>query len=531
MPSRLARSLVTAAGALLLALLLNLALAQPAAMQPQPAVKPQPVPSVAPTAAPTDWFSATTLLTTSTANATVGDALTVTAQLVTTGTCGFTLYDVTLIQDPPLFTHVDPPGNVIGPPGKNPAGWRLTAAQSGVTTFTVSFYGETYCDGAWQWATVRSAPLMMTVTGFRINFPWVSRNIPPHPPLPVTELGTLGGGRSNAQAINNRGEAVGFSLTAAGHGHAFLWRSGVMTDLGTLGGDYSVATAINEGGQIVGYSTLTPMGYEHALIWTGGVMTDIGGAAGAVTSFALDINRQGQVLVYAPTDSSGAFGSFIWAEGVITDLGTLGGYGTIAIDINDHGQVVGSSAPNGGRDHAVLWQEGVLTDINPPSAAASSATALNERGQVAGFYEQPTGIKRGFLWEGGVVTTFGAPAGDIYQIDDLNERGEVAGVYSSGTGLNHFLWSKDKGLTDLGPTPINKFFCRTLLSDTSNLIVLDSSIGSILWRDGNVTPLGSLPNSNQNCPTAINDHGQIVGSSIDANGEYHAVLWDVSSGE
>ena len=524
--------LCAAAGALVLAVLLNLAFAQLSAAQPS---ADQPLPNAAMNASvdlpiatstvePDDWFSATAVLTTSAAALAVRDALTVTAQLVTTGTCGFAIYDVTLTQVEPLFTHVDPADNVIGPPGENPAIWRLAASRSGVTTFTVSFYGETYCDGVWSWTSVRSDPLEVTVAPVRVGLPFVSRNVPP---VPVTELGTLGGGRSNAQAINNRGEVVGFSLTAAGQGHAFLWQSGVMTDLGTLGGA-SVATAINEHGQVVGYSSPVPMAYEHAIIWADGEMTDIGGAAGAVTSFALDINLQGQVLVYAPANSSGSFGSFVWADGVITDLGTLGGYGTIAIDINDRGQVVGSSAPAGGRDRAVLWQEGVLTDINPPNAAASNATAINERGQVAGYYEQPTGIQRGFLWEGGVVTTFGSPFGDVYRVDALNERGEVAGVYSSGVGLNHFLWSKDKGLTDLGPTPMNRFYCRTLLSDNSTLVVLDSPNGPLLWRDGDITPLGSLPHSNLNCPTAINDNGQIVGSSIDANGEYHAVLWEVS---
>jgi probable HAF family extracellular repeat protein len=49
--------------------------------------------------------------------------------------------------------------------------------------------------------------------------------------------------------------------------HAFLWENGAMTDLGTLGGNYSVAVVINERGQVVGYS-LTASGEEHAFLWT-----------------------------------------------------------------------------------------------------------------------------------------------------------------------------------------------------------------------------------------------------------------------
>jgi probable HAF family extracellular repeat protein len=52
-------------------------------------------------------------------------------------------------------------------------------------------------------------------------------------------------GSSQANAINAAGQIVGVSSTAKpGHIHAFLWQNGAMTDLGTLGGGYSNALAI-----------------------------------------------------------------------------------------------------------------------------------------------------------------------------------------------------------------------------------------------------------------------------------------------
>lgn len=71
-----------------------------------------------------------------------------------------------------------------------------------------------------------------------------------------TDLGTLGGARSEAHAINAEGWVVGSGDTLVGHGptHAFLWQGvpGGMFDLGTLGGSTSSASGINSARQIVG---------------------------------------------------------------------------------------------------------------------------------------------------------------------------------------------------------------------------------------------------------------------------------------
>lgn len=83
-----------------------------------------------------------------------------------------------------------------------------------------------------------------------------------------TDLGTLGGRYSSANAINENGQVVGQSYLADGTHHGFIWQDSKMIDLGTLGGYYSTAVAINEKGQVVGNSDLgSEHASEHAFIW------------------------------------------------------------------------------------------------------------------------------------------------------------------------------------------------------------------------------------------------------------------------
>src|SRR4051794_23858086 len=74
----------------------------------------------------------------------------------------------------------------------------------------------------------------------------------------LKDLGTLGGTRSEAEAINSSGLVVGNAWQNADVAkHAFLYSTGVMQDLGTLGGDNSAAHGVNDLGQIVGSSQTT----------------------------------------------------------------------------------------------------------------------------------------------------------------------------------------------------------------------------------------------------------------------------------
>jgi probable HAF family extracellular repeat protein len=169
----------------------------------------------------------------------------------------------------------------------------------------------------------------------------------------MADLGTLGGGGSSAWDVNGTGQVAGWSSTAAGRDHAFLYDD-TLHDLGTLGGTDSFGLAISGSGQVVGHSHTPGDGATHAFLWT-------------------------------PTAPNGASGSMI-------DLGTLGGTGSFARDVNANGQVVGQSfiADNFER-HAFLYSaDSGMVDLNllidPLSGwTLTFATAINDAGQIAGF--------------------------------------------------------------------------------------------------------------------------------------------------
>jgi probable HAF family extracellular repeat protein len=71
----------------------------------------------------------------------------------------------------------------------------------------------------------------------------------------------------------------------------------------------------------------------------------------------------------------------------MTDLGTLpGGTISVALGINDRGQVVGESTDASGNFRAFLYEHGVMTDLGMlPGGNSSVATAINNRGEIAGY--------------------------------------------------------------------------------------------------------------------------------------------------
>jgi probable HAF family extracellular repeat protein len=81
-----------------------------------------------------------------------------------------------------------------------------------------------------------------------------------------------------------------------------------MTDLGTLGGNFSIAEAINRYGTVVGYAA-TSTGALHAFRWDGTTMHDLTPSSGAFSngafSRAVDVNDLGRIAGTARLTDTG----------------------------------------------------------------------------------------------------------------------------------------------------------------------------------------------------------------------------------
>lgn len=307
----------------------------------------------------------------------------------------------------------------------------------------------------------------------------------------VTDLGTLGGGgTTQAYGINEAGQVVGYSTAASLKYHAFLWDNGVMTDLGTLPtGTTSRAFGLNDNGQAVGFAfdgSAAGGASNHAFLWENGVMTDL--FPEPAHSMANAINDAGQVVGQHNLNHP-----FLWQNGGFIELGGFGGSNSFgyALDINNAGQVVGSSFVNNGSDglsqHAFLWQDGVMTDLGAlPGMPDSRAQGINELGQVVGFssfFDPDTTDEtfESFLWENGVMIDLGVP-GDLNRAEDINDSGQIVG------------WSSN---------------------------------GAYIYEDGVVANLNTLIPAGSgvsiSVATGINNAGQIVGYGLFA-GRFHGLL-------
>ena len=288
------------------------------------------------------------------------------------------------------------------------------------------------------------------------------------------------------------------------------------TDLGTLGGDSSEALAINNPGQVVGYATTVPGSdaLEHPFVWSNGQMIDITGTFGRATG----VNNSGTVTGFAfglpQTSNTHAFS---YVSGILKDLGTLPGGGTAPFSeanaINGSGVIVGTSKSQG-----MIYENGAMSGFS--DQAALNAYAVNSNGDIVGILQNA----HAFLFSGNNMKdlgTFDGSKGTSSAPNAINDAGQIVGSsFYSGNAVQHAFLYQNGSMSDLG-TLYGGYSIANGINNAGD-IVGESDGAGFLYHNGVMIDLNTVSSGSGLHilrARAINDLGQIVGLAGD-----HAVL-------
>jgi probable HAF family extracellular repeat protein len=245
----------------------------------------------------------------------------------------------------------------------------------------------------------------------------------------MNPLPTLGGNNGVASQINGLGEAAGMAETGAPDSTCpssaaqkiefkpVVWQNGEVQAIPTYPGDPDGnAHAINDSGQAAGGSGvcgafnpiwLTNLQPLHALFWEGGNTIDLGNLGGTGHGdgiMALNLNNHGEVIGSSDLQGDANFHAFLWTHQTgMQDLGTVpGDVNSAAIGINDAGQIVGVSLDASFDPRAFLRQGRELIDLNTLIPAGSplylaSACSISAAGDIIGFAFDNSGNVHAYL--------------------------------------------------------------------------------------------------------------------------------------
>ncbi len=267
----------------------------------------------------------------------------------------------------------------------------------------------------------------------------------------------------------------------------------------------------------------------------------------------------------------------------VSTLPDFGGTSSGGNSINDQSWVAGySRLPNRNR-HATLWRSGSLSDLGTLGGPNSSVTwnvkntqgvivgisqtadpePLGESWSSAAFYSTPNNvgyINLGFVWEQSLGQMRGLPnfpGGNNGFATGANNLGQVVGWAENGvhdptcccTQVLQFLpamWTlgPPDQIHDLPLISGDTSGVATAINDNGQIVgisgICDQAVGrhtakhAVLWENGGVTDLGTFPAAWWNTPTAINQHGDIVGFAGDpafVEGDVlHAFMWTREDG-
>ena len=228
----------------------------------------------------------------------------------------------------------------------------------------------------------------------------------------------------------------------------------------------------------------------------------------------------------------------------VTDLGTLGGNYSLAYDINNNGEIVGSSGTAGSNnyDRAFYWVGGQMRDIGQLADAKigengnSKAVGINDLGHVALEWSpsQGTTARHNFIYDRHDPTELSENIGGA-RLNAISEEDQLAGTtcYSN----IHACLYQNGFWYDLGTLGGSQSVAFDI--NDSGLVVGSSGtwstrfgrevVHAFAYQNGQMQDIDDFQSFRSEA-LGINDNGDVVGYYFDDSGYYHAFLWSSNGG-
>ena len=283
--------------------------------------------------------------------------------------------------------------------------------------------------------------------------------------------------------------------------------------------NYTMASGVNNRGDVVGFSH-SGDARGRAWLWQNG-STQVIGPATAFSSSAVDVNDHGAIV--GTIDGN----VHVWKDGTARALGFDGAPSAI----NKSGTVAGGRWTGpirfGGQFRGFIFANGVLHELPTLGGDSSNVNDINDRGVAVGesaiSFE---GDRHAFIYENGVMTDLGTLGGDDSAARAVNNRGVVVGNSQTADGdFVAFIREPGQPMRQLLPAPSNAF----AINDRGAVLGFVGT-SAVLVDDGVVTRLAEIAEVRAAgwthlLPVAINDRGWIVGYGNKAgDSRYHAFV-------
>lgn len=304
-----------------------------------------------------------------------------------------------------------------------------------------------------------------------------------------------------SNSVNFAGTVTGSTVT----GSAATWSSD--TGIVVIHGAslyFDGATGINESGVVVGSSDIGSDGYPDAFKWDGNTLES------RSYSYGVGINASG---VVAGTYIGGKIGvndyffAMVWGAPVSIE--------SLQNDYRSRFPGMGISyiGGDGGWGYDFQSDAYAINDVNEVTGRTESinlSSCMPEGECYPGAYHA-------FLKTGG---SFTKDLGALVQYTNSSVGIAIsANGYVTGSSMGHaFLWAGN-GMIDTGLS------ASAAAVNSAAQITGTSSGRAFFWQNGNSVDLGTLGGVNSH-GLRINEAGQIMGLSLDANGDWHLVRWD-----